>query len=299
MAASLVSSLTQSSANESQARASLGVSRERIPKHIAIIMDGNGRWAQARGLARTEGHQRGAESVRTAVRSARKLGVKYLTLYAFSVANWDRPALEVRALMQLLANFAQQEKFELQEQGIRLEVIGDIDELPHEARKALDAAMKYTAEGDQMTLSLALSYGARTDIARAARSLALKVQSGELLPEEVDEKRLAQEMTTARLPDVDLLIRTSGETRVSDFLLYESAYAELLFLPIMWPEFGERHLSEAIEVYASRERRFGLTGAQARRQIELAPESSGTAFDPLDTSLDPASVAASLAKPSR
>lgn len=286
MTASLAPSLSSTAASDAESHVA-DASKERVPRHVAIIMDGNGRWAQARGLPRTEGHQRGADSVRTAVRTARKLGVRYLTLYAFSIANWNRPQTEVRALMQLLAHFADQEKFELRDRGIRLEVIGDIDELPHSARKSLDSAIAFTSDGTGMTLSLALSYGARTDIARAARSLALKVQSGELLPEEVDEERLSREMTTARLPDVDLLIRTSGETRVSDFLLYESAYAELLFLPIMWPEFDERHLREAIAIYARRERRFGLTGAQAQGRETPALQGSGTAFDPLDNSTEP------------
>ncbi len=248
----------------------------RVPDHVAIIMDGNGRWAQARGLARTEGHAKGADSVRETVRACRKLGVKYLTLYAFSVANWNRPDTEVRALMHLLAHFADREKLELKERGIRLNVIGELEELPHRARVAVEDAMAYTADGTEMTLSLALSYGGRSDIVTAARSLAIKVKAGLILPEEIDEQRFQAEMTTHSLPSVDLLIRTGGESRVSDFLLFESAYAELLFLPIMWPEFGERHVREALDVFASRERRFGLTTAQIN-------ESGGRSFDPLDS----------------
>jgi undecaprenyl diphosphate synthase len=246
-----------------------------VPEHIAIIMDGNGRWAQAKGLARTDGHAKGADSVRSTVRACRSAGVKYLTLYAFSVANWRRPATEVRALMQLLAHFAEREKFELKERGIRLEVIGDISELPSAARKAIESAMSYTADCHDMVLSLALSYGARQDIVTAARALAIKVRAGLLLPEEIDEQRLQSEMTTHRLPSVDLLIRTGGESRVSDFLLFESAYAELLFLPIMWPEFSEEHLSMALAQFGQRERRFGLTSNQVRG-------GEGRGFDPLD-----------------
>jgi undecaprenyl diphosphate synthase len=226
-------------------------------------MDGNGRWAQARGLARTEGHAKGADAVRETVRAARSLGVKYLTLYAFSVANWNRPKGEVSALMQLLAHFAEREKLELRDRGIRLNVIGELDELPHRARQSVEDAMAYTSDGEEMVLSLALSYGGRNDIVTAARSLAIKVKAGLILPEEVDEQRFQAEMSSHALPAVDLLIRTGGESRVSDFLLFESAYAELLFLPIMWPEFGERQMRHAVETFGQRERRFGLTAAQA------------------------------------
>lgn len=247
-----------------------------LPKHVAIIMDGNGRWAQARGLKRTEGHTRGADSVRETVRASRSLGVEYLTLYAFSVANWNRPDGEVRALMQLLAHFADSEKFELKERGIRLNVIGELEELPHAARTAVENAMAYTADCSQMVLSLALSYGGRSDIVTAARALAIKVRAGLLLPEQIDEQRFQAEMSTHILPPVDLLIRTGGESRVSDFLLFESAYAELIFLPIMWPEFGENTMREVLEVYKQRERRFGLT----TDQIAAA---GGRSFDPLDS----------------
>jgi undecaprenyl diphosphate synthase len=250
-----------------------------MPKHVAIIMDGNGRWAEARGLPRTDGHAQGAESVRETVRTARARGVRFLTLYAFSVANWDRPRSEVRALMQLLAQFAGQEKYELAERGIRLNVIGELDELPTAPRRAIEDAMAFTGNAEDMVLSLALSYGGRNDIVSAARSIAIKVRAGLLLPEEIDEKRLCSEMSTHALPSVDLLIRTGGEARVSDFLLFESAYAELLFLPVMWPEFREQHLDQALAYYANRERRFGLTSSQLRGQ--------GRSFDPLDSSRSP------------
>jgi undecaprenyl diphosphate synthase len=256
------------------------------PAHVAIIMDGNGRWAESRGLPRTEGHAQGAESVREAVRTARSRGVRFLTLYAFSVANWDRPRSEVRALMQLLAQFAEQEKYELRERGIRLNVIGEVEELPTAPRRAIEEAMAYTGDSQDMVLSLALSYGGRNDIVSAARALAIKVRAGLLLPEEIDEKRLTAELTTHALPSVDLLIRTGGESRVSDFLLFESAYAELLFLPVMWPEFREPHLDQALAYYANRERRFGLTSSQLRSQ--------GRAFDPLDSSRSPEPEPAAL-----
>lgn len=233
-----------------------------MPEHVAIIMDGNGRWAQARGQIRTDGHTKGAEAVREAVRTARREGVRYLTLYAFSVANWNRPAFEVRALMQLLAQFANSEKEELRERGIRLAVIGEFDQLPTEARSALQEAMDYTREGTDMVLSLALSYGARNDMTQAVRRVVEQVKSGRIDASDVTEDLLRQYMTTHELPNVDLLIRTGGESRVSDFLLFESAYAELVFMPVMWPEFKEHHLVEAIAGFASKERRFGLTSAQ-------------------------------------
>jgi undecaprenyl diphosphate synthase len=240
---------------------------QRVPEHVAIIMDGNGRWAQARGQIRTDGHVKGADAVREAVRTARREGVRYLTLYAFSVANWNRPAFEVRALMQLLAQFANSEKEELKERGIRLAVIGEFDQLPENARQALQDAMDYTRDGQEMVLSLALSYGARNDITCAMRRLAERVARGELSSSEITEDLLRQNMTTRDLPNVDLLIRTGGESRVSDFLLFESAYAELVFLPVMWPEFREHHLLEALAGFATRERRFGLTSAQVAEGV--------------------------------
>lgn len=245
-----------------------------VPRHVAIIMDGNGRWAQARGRLRTDGHTKGADSVRETVRACRREGVRYLTLYAFSVANWKRPPFEIQALMRLLTEFAQKEKYELRERGIRLAVIGELDELPSAARCALEDAMAYTRDGREMVLSLALSYGARHDVTTAIKALAVRVQSGELLPEELDEQRLRKEMSTAELPDVDLLIRTGGESRFSDFLLLESAYAELVFLPIMWPDFSESELLGAFATYAGRERRFGKTSAQVQRDPHPVPVAS-------------------------
>lgn len=253
-----------------------------LPRHVAIIMDGNGRWAQQRGLQRYEGHAQGARAVRETVETAARLGIEFLTLYAFSVANWQRPRIEVEALMRLLARFAKQEQAELRSLGIRVGVIGALEDLPSTTRHAVQELIRATADGDRMTLSLALSYGGRHDVIEAARALAAQVHAGLLLPEEIDEARLRAQMTTHSLPDVDLLIRTGGEARVSDFLLFESAYAELLFSEVMWPDFRPEHLLGAIDVYRGKERRFGLTSEQLRSRA-LRPESAGvSAFDPID-----------------
>ena len=255
---------------------------KQIPRHVAIIMDGNGRWAEANGLSRSEGHAEGARAVREAVRTCREDGVEFLTLYAFSVANWGRPRAEVRALMNLLLDFAEREKHELFERDVRLNVIGDSDELPIATRHALERAMSHTAGCRGMTLSLALSYGGRADIVTAARNIAARARAGTLLPEEVTEELLHKEMSTHALPPVDLLIRTGGEFRVSDFLLFEAAYAELCFLPIMWPDFDAQALRDAFEFFRGRERRFGLTSHQA--QAITGVFKRGHTFDPLDAS---------------
>jgi undecaprenyl diphosphate synthase len=255
-----------------------------IPRHVAIIMDGNGRWAQANGLSRVEGHAEGARAVREAVRTCRKEGVQFLTLYAFSVANWGRPRTEVRALMNLLLDFAEREKQELRDQDVKLEVIGDIEELPITTRHAVESATSYTAGCTGMTLSLALSYGGRADIVSAARAIAIRAATGNLLPEEITEETFQRAMSTHALPPVDLLIRTGGERRVSDFLLFESAYAELYFLPIMWPDFNANALREAFAFFSSRERRFGLTGEQIQAASSPLPIKSGHGFDPHDSS---------------
>jgi len=248
----------------------------RIPQHVAIIMDGNGRWAKARGLERIEGHAEGARAVRDAVETASRVGIRFLTLYAFSVANWARPKAEVEGLMRLLVEFANKERAELRQNGIRVNVIGALDDLPTSTRHAVEDLIRYTAEGDRMTLTLALSYGGRQDIIEAARSLAVRARAGLVLPEEIDETLFQRHMTTHSLPEVDLLIRTGGETRVSDFLLFESAYAELLFLPIMWPEFRPETLLSAIETFGNKERRFGMISEQVRGLIPVE------AFDPVD-----------------
>jgi undecaprenyl diphosphate synthase len=245
------------------------------PRHVAIIMDGNGRWAKRRGMLRFEGHSKGARAVRATVETAASLGVEYLTLYAFSVANWQRPRIEVEALMRLLTRFAKQERDELRQRGIRVKVIGHLEDLPTTTRRAVQDLMDYTAGGDGMTLTLALSYGGRQDLAEAARALAVRVRAGLMLPEEIDERALRAQMTTHGMPDVDLLIRTGGESRVSDFLLFECAYAEFVFLPIMWPEFTGDSLIQAFQMYAGKERRFGLTSEQVKSNEREPARSQG------------------------
>jgi undecaprenyl diphosphate synthase len=242
-------------------------SSERIPRHVAIIMDGNGRWAKARGLERIAGHEKGEEAVRHAVETATRVGIRYLTLYAFSVNNWSRPSAEVEGLMSLMVSFARSKCAELRQNGISVKVIGQLDRLPAHTREAVSDLVTQTASGTQMTLTLALSYGGRADALYAIRNLAEQVRRGELLPEQIDQARLRAAMTTSSLPDVDLLIRTGGESRISDFLLLESAYAELLFLPIMWPDFKPETLRMAVAQFGNKERRFGLIS----EQLEPAP----------------------------
>jgi undecaprenyl diphosphate synthase len=231
-----------------------------LPRHVAIIMDGNGRWAQARKLPRIEGHRKGADSVRDVVRASRQLGLEALTLYAFSAQNWNRPPDEVKALMELLRDYLVEERPEIMENGIRLTSIGQIDRLPAFVREPLDALTADSAANRGMTLSLALSYGGREAIVAAARAAML----AGIPPHKLDEDKLGAFFPTRNLPPLDLLIRTSGEQRISNFLLWECAYAELYFTPVLWPDFRREHLFQALEVYGSRERRFGLTSEQMR-----------------------------------
>jgi undecaprenyl diphosphate synthase len=240
----------------------------RLPRHIAIIMDGNGRWAKARGHQRIVGHSEGAKAVRHVVETASRIGIEYLTLYAFSANNWARPTAEVEALMGLMVEFARNERAELRQNGIRVKVIGEIERLPPRTREAIADLMQATADGSRMTLTLALSYGGRQDVVNAARKLAEEVATGRLDPSQIDEAALRHAMTTRELPDVDLLIRTGGEARISDFLLIEAAYAEFLFLPIMWPEFRPDTLHEAVNLFMGRERRYGLTSEQLDRKAD-------------------------------
>jgi len=227
-----------------------------LPRHVAIIMDGNGRWAEARGLPRVAGHREGSEAVRAVTRAARRIGIEALTLYAFSSENWARPDEEVGALMQLLAEFLDSERSEMIANGIRLKAIGDLDRLPGPVRERLAAAREETAGGSRMTLTLALSYGGRQEIVQAARrAAAAKGPSFEA--EDVEAA-----LWTAGLPELDLLVRTSGERRISNFLLWQSAYAELLFSDVLWPDFRDEALLSAVADYQARERRFGLTAAQ-------------------------------------
>jgi undecaprenyl diphosphate synthase len=235
-----------------------------LPRHVAIIMDGNGRWAQRRGLPRVEGHRRGAVAVRDVVRAAREVGLPAITLYAFSAQNWERPPEEVATLMQLLRDYVIEEREEIMENGIRLIAIGDIERLPDFVKGPLDALMLESAGNRAMTLCLALSYGGRESLVAAARELAGEVARGTLKPEDISEEHLGGALQTSGLPQLDLLVRTSGEERLSNFLLWEAAYAELYFTDTYWPDFGKEELYRALESFRGRERRFGRTREQIR-----------------------------------
>jgi undecaprenyl diphosphate synthase len=234
------------------------------PKHVAIIMDGNGRWARSRGLPRIEGHRKGVENVRRIMDAVHELGIPYLTLYAFSVENWRRPIEEVGALMGLLEIFLERYTRELEENEVRLRVIGRPDQLPERPRACLERALARTAHFTERTIVLALNYGSRQETVDAARAYAEAVRAGRENPEELDWPRFAKYLTTDGIPDPDLIIRTSGESRLSNFLLLQAAYAEMYFTPVYWPEFTRAHLVEALNAYKLRERRFGQTGEQVR-----------------------------------
>ena len=231
------------------------------PRHVAIIMDGNGRWATRRGFPRHQGHLAGAEAVRRTVRAAREIGVELLTLYAFSAQNWGRPAPEVTALMTLLCRFLASERAELIKRGIRLTAIGDRTRLPASARSVLASVMRATAPGRGMTLCLALSYGSREAIVAAAQELARAAGEGRLAPGAIDEATFGAALDSRFLPPPDLIIRTSGEKRLSNFLLWEAAYAELYFTEVLWPDFSRADLEAALAAYAERNRRFGQVAA--------------------------------------
>ncbi len=233
-----------------------------VPRHVAIIMDGNGRWANSRGLARVRGHEEGVHSVRAITRACRKLGVEVLTLYSFSSENWGRPEDEVSALMQLLVHYLDSERDEIIENRIRLTHCGEIERLPDDVQAGLGFLEGLSAGNEGMVLNLALSYGARQEIVGAARALAERVAAGTLRCEDIDEAALESGLGTAGLPDPDLVIRTSGEMRLSNFLLWQVAYSELYVTDVPWPEFREEQLDEALAEYSRRQRRFGLTGAQ-------------------------------------
>jgi undecaprenyl diphosphate synthase len=236
----------------------------KLPRHVAIIMDGNGRWAQEHGLPRVEGHREGAKSVREVVRAAREIGLRALTLYAFSAQNWQRPPEEVATLMQLLRDYVIEERAEIMDNDIRLIAIGDVDRLPSFVKDPLDALIRDSAENEKMTLCLALSYGGRESIVAAARSLCEAAATGQLGLEQINEERFSAALQTGGMPQLDLLVRTSGEERLSNFLLWEAAYAELYFTDTFWPAFGKADLYEALESYRRRERRFGRTREQIR-----------------------------------
>jgi undecaprenyl diphosphate synthase len=245
-------------------------SNMRIPEHLAIIMDGNGRWAQKRHLPRILGHRKGVERVQDVVDECLALGIRHLTLYAFSSENWGRPRDEVEALMGLLGSYLQRELKRLPMRRIRLRAIGELDRLPEKIRSVLDEIITNTASNSDLVLTLALSYGGRNELVRAARTLASEVAAGRLDPASIDEERLAGALDTAGFPDPDLLIRTSGEARISNFLLWQAAYAEFVFLDVLWPDFSAAHLRKALAEFSRRQRRFGLTASQLDASQEEA-----------------------------
>jgi undecaprenyl diphosphate synthase len=229
-----------------------------LPRHVAIIMDGNGRWAKKRHLPRLQGHRMGRESVRTVVRTTAKIGIPYLTLYTFSLENWRRPKDEVAGLMVLLEEVLRAEYDELEENGVQLRAIGRLDMLPRSTRRVLDDTMGKLAKNKRLVLTLAVSYGGRAEIVDAARRIAEKAQRGEIDTADIDETEFQGALYQPDVPDPDLLIRTSGESRVSNFLLWQIAYAEILVTDVLWPDFREAELIDSIEAYRKRERRFGL-----------------------------------------
>ena len=240
-----------------QAMAGSEADDARLPRHIAVIMDGNGRWAQQRGLPRIEGHRRGVASVRRITEHCVRRGIEQLTLYCLSSENWRRPEAELRFLMHLLEQYMVEERGLLMRQGIRLSMIGRREGLPPETLEALDRTVALCSANSGMRLCLAINYGSRAEIADAARALARDAAAGRLDPNEIDEAALASRLDTAGMPDPDLLVRTAGEMRISNFLLWQISYAELWITPTAWPEFEERHLDEAIAAFAGRDRRFG------------------------------------------
>jgi len=231
---------------------------KKIPQHVAIIMDGNGRWAKQRGKDRSEGHFAGMMALRNTVKAAAEMGVKYLTVYAFSTENWGRPQAEVEALMQLVCKGVEMNTPELRERGVRVEVIGARERFSSEVNAALDRIISSTASGQRMTLVLALNYSSRSELTAAVQRLARRVAEGEIRAEQIDEQMISQSLYTASMPDPDLIIRTSGECRLSNFLMWQASYAEFYFTPTLWPDFGEEQLREAVEAFGARDRRYGL-----------------------------------------
>jgi undecaprenyl diphosphate synthase len=249
-----------------------GLDKSRLPQHVAIIMDGNGRWALSRGKRRIAGHRRGTASVRAVVETSRKLGIPYLTLYAFSSENWSRPKEEVQALMHLLKRYLVSERPKMMRYGIRLLAIGDRSRLPASVRRVLERTIAATRNNRRLTVVLALSYSGRYDIVQTARSLAAAVRSGKCDPEDIDETMFAAHTETASLPDPDLLIRTSGEMRISNFFLWQIPYTELYVTPTLWPDFRAKEYLKALAEYQRRRRRFGLTDEQvAQKSLAASP----------------------------
>jgi len=241
-----------------------------VPAHVAIIMDGNGRWAQMRGLPRQEGHRRGLDALRRTVRNAGALGIRVLTLYSFSTENWRRPMAEVSFLMGLLRRFVENDLAELNEAGVRVRIIGSRDDLAPDLRALVERAEAVTRDNAGLTLVVAFNYGSRDEITRLARGLAQEVAAGRLAPEAIDETMLSSRLDTSGLPDPDLVIRTSGETRISNFLLWQAAYAELVFTPVLWPDFDRTALEEALAEFQRRDRRYGGVGQPAEIKAGVA-----------------------------
>lgn len=240
------------------------IDQTNLPKHLAIIMDGNGRWAKQQGFLRAFGHENGTKSVKKTITTCAKLGIEYLTLYAFSTENWNRPKLEVDALMKILINSLKKELVTLQENNIRLNAIGNLDKLPNSAQKELLDVIDKTKNNTRLTLTLALSYGSREELVNAVRIISDKVKNNIISIDTIDDSIINEHLYTQNLPDVDLLIRTSGEHRISNFLLWQIAYAELYFTNVLWPDFKDQDLYEAIISYQKRERRFGKTSEQIK-----------------------------------
>ncbi|WP_308991364.1 isoprenyl transferase [Mariniflexile litorale] len=238
------------------------VQSKELPKHIAIIMDGNGRWAKQQGMMRAFGHENGTKSVKETVETCAELGIENLTLYAFSTENWNRPKLEVQTLMKLLVSSLKKEIKTLQDNNIKLSAIGNLKSLPKKVFKELHEVIEQTKDNTRMTLTLALSYGSREELLNTVKEISIKVKNNIISPEKIDESIINEHLYTRNLPDVDLLIRTSGEQRISNFLLWQIAYAELYFTSVLWPDFTKQHLYEAIIEYQKRERRFGKTSEQ-------------------------------------
>lgn len=234
----------------------------RLPKHVAVIMDGNGRWAKEHGRPRVYGHRHGVQSVRETTEAAAEIGIQWLTLYAFSTENWNRPQLEISALMSLLVDTLRKEIETLNKNNIRLQAIGDLEKLPRRTYKTLLEGITNTSQNTRMTLTLALNYSARWEITQACRTIAVEVQQGSISPETINEEYFASKLTTAAMPDPELLIRTSGECRISNYLLWQIAYTELYFSPVFWPEFRKEHFYQALLSFQQRERRFGKTSEQ-------------------------------------
>jgi undecaprenyl diphosphate synthase len=242
------------------------VEQGEIPKHIAIIMDGNGRWAKSNGNLRTQGHKAGVDSVRDITEACAQIGVEYLTLYAFSTENWGRPKIEVNALMRLLANSLRKEAENLNENNIKLETIGQIDRFPKKCQRELSEAIDLTKENDRLHLCLALSYSGRWDITEAVKKLAQQVQNGDIDPDDIDDEMISGHLSTADIPDPELIIRTSGEYRLSNFLLWQLAYSELYITETYWPDFRRNELYKAIQSFQQRERRFGKLSEKKQKK---------------------------------